>query len=90
MTALMAPMSRRKYVIAARMNEQTIRILWSWPCRRAAFGQGRMLCWRSTASAAFKSVAAKDGMTTVNSTSGIVSPIRHMPMRSVIGLVVSG
>jgi hypothetical protein len=49
-----------------------------------------MTCWRSTASAASKSVAAEDGMMTVNSTYGTVSPIGHTPMGSVIGLAVSG
>jgi hypothetical protein len=49
-----------------------------------------MPCWRSTASAAFKSGAARDGMMTANSMCGTVSAIRHMPMRSVIGSVGSG
>jgi hypothetical protein len=49
-----------------------------------------MPCWRSIASAAFKSVAAKGGMTTGNSMCGTASPIRRMPMRSVIGSEVSG
>ncbi len=44
---------------------------------------------RSTASAAFKSVAAEDGMITVDSMCGIASVIRQMPMPSVIDLVAS-
>jgi hypothetical protein len=39
---------------------------------------------------AFKSVAARGAMMTVNSTCGTASPIRHMPMRSVIGSVARG
>ena len=90
MTTLVAPMSRRKYVITARMNERDYPYIVELALPPGGFRA------RSDAMLAFhrertlKSVAAWDEMTTGNSTCGTASPIRPMPVRSVIDLVASG
>jgi hypothetical protein len=60
-------MTRRKSEITARMNERDYPHIVELPVPPGAFEQP-MTCWRSTASATFKSVAARGAITTVNPT----------------------
>jgi hypothetical protein len=77
-------MTRRKYEITARMNERDYPHMVELALPLGAFEHVLTTCRPFTASATFKFVAAKDGMTTVNSMCDSVSTIPHMPMHSVI------
>jgi hypothetical protein len=66
-TVLANNSGRRKYEKTACMNEQNDPHAVEIALPPDGFRARSMTCWRSTASATFKSVADKDGMTTVNS-----------------------
>jgi hypothetical protein len=83
-------MSRRKYVITARMNERDYPHIVELAVRPGGFRS------RSDAMLTFhrerdiQTHRGQDGTTTANSTSGTVAAIRQMPMISAIGSVASG